>query len=84
MTIISGLPDDTVQACRDCDRNDYGNPTVRSYMAAAYYVHGHGAPHFQLPVPLAVAHTMRLADDYDFEAAALWQFDEFYGYYYNG
>lgn len=74
MTIISGLPDDTVQTCLDLGRD-----RTASYMAAAYYVNGHGAPHYQLPVPLAIAHTMQLADGGDFEAAALWEFEGFYG-----
>lgn len=51
MTIISGLPDDTVQACRDRSVTDYrGRGEVRAYIDAAYYVNGHGAPHYQLPV----------------------------------
>lgn len=47
MTIISGLPDDTVQAERD--RNTQDNDYV-AYMCAAYYVNGQGVPHYPLPV----------------------------------
>lgn len=54
MTIISGLPDDTVQACYETMIGGKPDTPVlqRAYMAAAYYVNGHGAPHYQLPVLL--------------------------------
>jgi hypothetical protein len=45
MTIISGLPDDTVLACKERDRN-----AAVAFMNAAYYVNGYGAPHYPLPV----------------------------------
>lgn len=46
MTVLSAIPDDTVQACRDRSNN---GDIIEAYISAAYYVNGQGAPHYPPP-----------------------------------
>lgn len=73
MTVISSMPEDTVQSCRD--RSNTGD-TIEAYISAAYYVNGMGKPHYPVPVlqgaVLLTRHAVYIRHPQGFDSVAIW------------